>query len=138
MMMAPGGRPPVKSSAESVATSVAAAGVLGLQPLVSQGGAEPSFRQAVLLPKAQDIELDGVAFAARLGLEPFSREARHRFFQAPREHLIANNAPPAQVAAIEMIAVMFDYVVDDARMPDSAKVGRSGNKPCITLPFSSE
>ena len=121
MMMAPGGRPPVKSSAESVATSVAAAGVLGLQPLVSQGGAEPSFRQAVLLPKAQDIELDGVAFAARLGLEPFSREARQRFFQAPREHLIANNAPPAQVAAIEMIAVMFDYVVDDARMPDSAK-----------------
>jgi hypothetical protein len=114
-------RPPVKSSAESVATSVAAAGVLGLQPLVSQGGAESSFRHAVLLPKAQDIELDGVAFAARHGLEPFSREARQRFFQAPREHLIANNAPPAQVAAIEMIAVMFDYVVDDARMPESAK-----------------
>ena len=119
--MAPGGRPPVRSSAESVATSVAAAGVLGLQPLVSQGGAESSFRQAVLLPKAQDIELDGVAFAARHGLEPFSREARQRFFQAPREYLIANNAPPAQVAAIEMIAVMFDYVVDDSRMPDSAK-----------------
>ncbi len=114
-------RPSVQSSAESVAASVAAAGVLGLQPLVSQGGAEASFRQAVLLPKAQDIELDGVAFAARHGLEPFSREARQRFFDAPRQQLIANNAPPAQVAAIEMVAVMFDYVVDDARMPESAK-----------------
>jgi hypothetical protein len=121
MTVAPDSRPPVRSSSESVATSVAAAGVLGLQPLVSQGGAESNFRQAVLLPKAQDIELDGVAFAARHGLEPFSREARQRFFQAPRDHLIANNAPPAQVAAIEMIAAMFDYVVDDGRMPESAK-----------------
>jgi hypothetical protein len=100
---------------------VATAGVLGLQPLVSQGGAETSFRQAVLLPKAQDIELDGAAFAASHGLEPFSREARQRFFDAPRQHLIANKAPPAQVAAIEMVAVMFDYVVDDSRMPEAAK-----------------
>jgi hypothetical protein len=114
-------RPPVKSSRDSVAASVQAAAVLGLQPLLSQGGAESSFRQAVLLPKAQDIELDGAAFAASHGLEPFSREARQRFFDAPRQQLIANKAPPAQVAAIEMVAVMFDYVVDDARMPEAAK-----------------
>ena len=114
-------RPPVKSSRESVAASVQAAAVLGLQPLLSQGGAESSFRQAVLLPKAQDIELDGAAFATSHGLEPFSREARQRFFDAPRQQLIANKAPPAQVAAIEMVAVMFDYVVDDARMPEAAR-----------------
>jgi Protein of unknown function (DUF1631) len=114
-------RSPVKSSGDSVAASVQAAAVLGLQPLQSQGGAESSFRQAVLLPKAQDIELDGAAFAASHGLEPFSREARQRFFDAPRQQLIANKAPPAQVAAIELVAVMFDYVVDDARMPEAAK-----------------
>ena len=114
-------RSPVKSSGDSVAASVQAAAVLGLQPLQSQGGAESSFRQAVLLPKARDIELDGAAFAASHGLEPFSREARQRFFDAPRQQLIANKAPPAQVAAIELVAVMFDYVVDDARMPEAAK-----------------
>ncbi len=77
-----------------------------------------------VLPTLQpvlDIERDAVAFAHSIGTVPYSRESRREFFNNVRDRLRDGSANPAQVATVEVVGAMFDYVVDDRRLPEPAK-----------------
>ncbi len=77
-----------------------------------------------VLPTLQpvlDIERDAVAFAHSIGTVPYSRESRREFFNNVRDRLRAASANSAQVATVEVVGAMFDYVVDDRRLPEPAK-----------------
>jgi hypothetical protein len=93
--------------------------VLGRSPGSTR--VESNFQQAARLPRPETLEQDAVAFAHRLGVAPYSRGARRHFFAALRERMQAASLPPAQIGALELIAGLFDYVIDDARMPEAGK-----------------
>lgn len=96
------------------------AATLGTSPLAGEAtgarlGALPTL-QPVL-----DLERDAVAFAHSIGAMPYSREARSEFFGNVRARLREAGAPPAQVAIVDLVSAMFDYVIDDRRVPEAAR-----------------
>jgi len=96
------------------------AATLGSSPLA---GAAPGERLRTLptLQPVLDIERDAVAFAHAIGAMPYSREARAGFFGNVRTRMRESGAAPAQVAVVDLVAAMFDYVIDDRRLPEAAK-----------------
>jgi hypothetical protein len=68
-----------------------------------------------------DIERDAVAFAHSVGVLPYSRESRRYYFGNARKRLAASGLPKGQLAAVDVVSALFDYVVDDKRLPESAK-----------------
>ncbi|MFN9773340.1 MAG: DUF1631 family protein, partial [Burkholderiales bacterium] len=90
------------------------------QPFAA-GRAESGYRHAGLLPRPEALEQDGVAFAHHVGVAPYTRPARQHFFEGLRGRMLAAHAPAAQLAALDLVAALFDYVVDDARMPAAAQ-----------------
>jgi hypothetical protein len=77
-----------------------------------------------VLPTLQpvvELERDAVAFAHSIGVSPYGREARARFFGNARSRLHDAQVPPAQLAVVDLVAAMFDYVIDDHRLPESVK-----------------
>ena len=77
-----------------------------------------------MLPTLQpvvEIERDAVAFAHAIGAMPYSRQARGEFFGNVRTRMREAGAAPAQVAVVDLVAAMFDYVIDDRRLPEAAK-----------------
>lgn len=105
---------------EATAQAAAAAASLGTSPL-----AEVSVRaRPGVLPTLQpvvEIERDALAFAHSIGAVPYSREARAGFFGNARGRLRGAGAAPGQTAVVDVVAAMFDYVVDDQRVPEAAK-----------------
>ncbi len=74
----------------------------------------------VLAPLGE-IEADAVTFAHSRGLMPYTREARSRFFSEARRGLKGSDASAAQLAVLDVVAAMFDYVIDDRQLPEPAK-----------------
>lgn len=93
---------------------------LGSSPLGDPG---PGHHLRVLptLQPVLEIERDAVAFAHAIGAMPYSREARGEFFGNVRSRLRESGAAPAQVAVVDLVAAMFDYVIDDRRVPEAAR-----------------
>ena len=96
------------------------AATLGSSPLA---GTPPGERLRVLptLQPVVEIERDAVAFAHAIGAIPYSRQARGEFFGNVRARMRETGAAPAQVAVVDLVAAMFDYVIDDRRLPEAAK-----------------
>ncbi len=96
------------------------AATLGSSPLAGA----PSGERLRVLPTLQpvvEIERDAVAFAHAIGATPYSRQARGEFFGNVRARMREVSAAPAQVAVVDLVAAMFDYVIDDRRLPEAAK-----------------
>lgn len=83
--------------------------------------APTKLRVLPVLQPVLDIERDAVAFAHSIGAVPYSRESRREFFSNVRDRLREASASAAQVATVEVVGAMFDYVVDDRRLPEPAK-----------------
>ncbi|MFT4100633.1 MAG: DUF1631 family protein [Burkholderiaceae bacterium] len=73
------------------------------------------------LQKVDDIDRDAVAFAHSVGLAPYSREARHALFDKVRERMRESGVAPAQIAELDVVVAMFDYVLDERRLPVPAR-----------------
>src|SRR5690606_15672374 len=96
------------------------AATLGTSPLAGEPSG-PRLRALPALQPVLDLERDAVAFAHSIGAMPYSREARAEFFGNVRTRLREAGAAPAQVAVVDVVAAMFDYVIDDRRMPEAAR-----------------
>ena len=68
-----------------------------------------------------EIERDAVAFAHSTDTVPYSREARHALFRNIRDRIREAGATPAQLSVVDIVSAMFDYVVDDRRLPEASK-----------------
>ena len=68
-----------------------------------------------------EIERDAVAFAHSTDTVPYSREARHALFGNIRDRIREAGATPAQVSVVDVVSAMFDYVIDDRRLPEASK-----------------
>jgi hypothetical protein len=79
-------------------------------------GAAPSVLRA-----AARCEQDAVALAQAADLAPYSWEARKAFFSRVRDVLAQGDPEPARLAIVDIVAAMFDYAVDHARVPEAAK-----------------
>lgn len=100
--------------------AVAAAGTLvAVQRLgeAVRGSALPSPRAplAALLPS----EVDGLRFAQEAGVDPYSAAARALLFRSARERMAGAGATPQQCALVDTVAALFDYALDDRRVPAS-------------------
>ena len=82
--------------------------------------ADDRLRVLPTLQPVVDIERDAVAFAHSIGEIPYSRDSRSRYFANVRKRLGEASATPAQLAVVDVVAAMFDYVVDDRRLPQAA------------------
>ncbi|MBW7925800.1 MAG: DUF1631 family protein [Burkholderiaceae bacterium] len=114
-------RPPEPARAIDLAARAERdAATLGTSPLA---GAATGARLGTMpaLQPVLDLERDAVAFAHSIGAMPYSREARAEFFGNVRARLREAGAPPAQVAIVDLVAAMFDYVIDDRRVPEAAR-----------------
>jgi hypothetical protein len=105
--------------ADASQVAAATADVLASSPLarvaVTPLPALPSLQPVV------ELERDAVAFAHRLGVPPYGRQARARFFANARSRLVASGVSPAQLAIVDLVAALFDYVVDEQRLPEIAR-----------------
>jgi Protein of unknown function (DUF1631) len=81
----------------------------------------PKLAKALVLQPVVEIERDAVAFAHSVGVMPYSRQARAEFFSKNRQRLKAVEASAGQLATLDVVAAMFDYVVDETRLPESVK-----------------
>jgi hypothetical protein len=111
---------PMERAAEALVHATQVADVLGRQPF-AVARPESAYRHAGSLPRPDALERDGVAFAHHVGVAPYTRASRQRFFEGLRARMLAAQAPAAQLAALDLVAALFDYVVDDARMPAAAQ-----------------
>ncbi len=100
--------------------AASASKVLGVSPLAA-GQETPRLGVLPTLQPVVEIERDAVAFAHSIEAPPYSREARAGFFGNVRARLREAGAPLAQLATVDLVAAMFDYVVDDRRLPEAAK-----------------
>ncbi len=96
------------------------AATLGSSPLAGTPPGE-RLRSLPTLQPVLDIERDAVAFAHAVGAMPYSRQARAEFFGNVRSRLRESGAAAAQVAVVDLVAAMFDYVIDDRRLPEAAR-----------------
>ncbi len=110
---------PGQRALESSERAADAARTLGVSAL-SRGGPAPLPVLPTLQPVVE-LERDAVAFAHAIGVTPYGREARTRFFGNARSRLRDAQVPAAQLAVVDLVSAMFDYVIDDTRLPDSVK-----------------
>jgi hypothetical protein len=89
-------------------SSLAAAGPLPLPAL-------PTLQPVV------ELERDALAFAHAIGVPPHSRQARERFFANARARLREVGVAPPQLAVVDVVAALFDYLIDDQRLPEIAR-----------------
>jgi len=68
-----------------------------------------------------ELERDALAFAHAIGVPPHSRLARERFFANARARLREVGMPAPQLAVVDVVAALFDYLIDDQRLPDIAR-----------------
>ncbi|MCX7228742.1 MAG: DUF1631 family protein [Burkholderiales bacterium] len=110
----------IDRAGDAIVEAISLADVLGRQPF-AQGRPEAAYRYASGLPRPDALQEDAVAFAHHVGVAPYTRAARQRYFDALRQRMQAAEAAPGQIAALDLVASLFDYVVDDSRMPPAAQ-----------------
>ncbi len=110
----------IDRAGDAMVQATALADVLGRQPF-AQGRPEAAYRYASGLPRPDALQEDAVAFAHHVGVAPYTRAARQRYFDALRQRMQDAEAVPGQIAALDLVASLFDYVVDDSRMPPAAQ-----------------
>ncbi len=112
-------------AAEPRASQAAAVAMHSAETLASSpfSGHTAPVRLSVLptLQPVVEIERDAVAFAHTIDVVPYSRDARRAFFGNVRGRVAEAGGTPAQLATVDVVAAMFDYVVDDRRLPEAAK-----------------
>ncbi|HEY0877423.1 MAG TPA: DUF1631 family protein, partial [Zeimonas sp.] len=96
------------------------AATLGTSPLAGDPSG-PRLRALPTLQPVLDLERDAVAFAHSIGAMPYSREARGEFFGKVRARLREAGASPAQMAVVDLVSAMFDYVIDDRHLPEAVR-----------------
>ena len=111
---------PGMRSIEATVQAADSARTLGSSPLATPDE-PPRLGVMATLQPVVEIEGDAVAFAHSIGVPPYSREARAGFFQNARNRLRDAGVGSAQLAAVDLVAAMFDYVIDDRRLPEAAK-----------------
>jgi Protein of unknown function (DUF1631) len=94
---------------------------LGQAPLANIPNPAENMAWLPTLQPVVDIERDAVAFAHSVGVLPYSRESRRYYFGNARKRLADSGLPKGQLAAVDVVSALFDYVVDDKRLPESAK-----------------
>jgi Protein of unknown function (DUF1631) len=94
---------------------------LGHAPLADIQNPAENMAWLPTLQPVVDIERDAVAFAHSVGVLPYSRESRRYYFGNARKRLADSGLPKGQLAAVDVVSALFDYVVDDKRLPESAK-----------------
>ncbi|MFT3804167.1 MAG: DUF1631 family protein [Burkholderiaceae bacterium] len=109
----------LERSVQGFEQDVASVRRLGSSPLA--GGEASRLGVLPTLQKVDDIDRDAVAFAHSVGLTPYSREARHALFDKLRERMRESGMAPAQIAELDVVVAMFDYVLDERRLPASAR-----------------
>lgn len=67
------------------------------------------------------MEDDALVFAHSVGEQPYSRGARQSYFREVRERLASTDAGRAQIGVVDVVAAMFDYIVDDKVLAKSTK-----------------
>ena len=110
----------IDRAGDAIVKATALADVLGRQPF-AQGRPEAAYRYASGLPRPDALQEDAVAFAHQVGVAPYTRAARQRYFDALRQRMQDAEAAPGQIAALDLVASLFDYVVEDSRMPPAAQ-----------------
>lgn len=113
--------PAVAQAVNALLGGVRGASVLGVHPITGKRHPRAAFRQAELLPAVESIERDAVAFAHQTGTVPYSHDARARFFGTLRDSMRTAHVDEAQLATLDLVQAMFDYVNDDSRIPEPAK-----------------
>ena len=113
--------PAVAQAVNALLGGARGASVLGVHPITGKRHPRAAFRQAELLPTVESIERDAVAFAHQTGTVPYSHEARGRYFGSLRESMRSAHIDEAQLATLDLVQAMFDYVNDDSRIPEPAK-----------------
>jgi Protein of unknown function (DUF1631) len=94
---------------------------LGQAPLANLPNPAENLAWLPTLQPVVDIERDAVAFAHSVNVVPYSRESRRYYFGNARKRLADSGLPKGQLAAVDVVSALFDYVVDDKRLPESAK-----------------
>jgi Protein of unknown function (DUF1631) len=94
---------------------------LGQAPLADMPNPAENMAWLPTLQPVVEIERDAVAFAHSVGVLPYSRESRRYYFGNARKRLADSGMPKGQLAAVDVVSALFDYVVDDKRLPESAK-----------------
>ncbi len=100
--------------------SAANAATLGTSALSEPPAGEWRSVLPMLRPVAE-IERDAVEFARSIDETPYSRGARSGYFGRVRFGLRTAGAARGQLAVVDVVAGMFDYVVDDSRISDAAR-----------------
>jgi hypothetical protein len=115
-------KPPAQAlrAIDASAQAADSARVLGSSPLAAADD-QPNLGAVATLQPVVELEADAVAFAHSIDVAPYSREARAGFFSNLRSRLREAGVSSAQLAAVDLVAAMFDYVVDDRRLPEAAK-----------------
>ena len=67
------------------------------------------------------IEDNALRFAHQAGEQAHSRRARRLYFDSVREQLRAEQCPASQLSIVDLVAAMFDFVIDDRRLPDALR-----------------
>lgn len=67
------------------------------------------------------IEDNALRFAHQAGEQAHSKRARRMYFETVREQLRAEQCPSSQLSIVDLVAAMFDFVIDDRRLPDSVR-----------------
>jgi Protein of unknown function (DUF1631) len=94
---------------------------LGQAALASLPNPPDNLAHLPTLQPVVEIERDAVAFAHSVNVVPYSRESRRYYFGNARKRLAESGLPKGQLAAVDVVSALFDYVVDDKRLPESAK-----------------
>lgn len=108
-------------AAQALVHDTEVADLLGTHPMAGSKDAATGYRHAGALARPSALEQDAIAFAHRMGVPPYTRDARRHFFAALRARMIDAHAGAAQLATLDLVAAMFDYTIDDARIAEAAK-----------------
>ena len=111
----------VERTVAELAGGAHSAEILGRHPIAGKARAVGGIRQARLLPSIEAIERDAIAYAHQVGVAPFSAQARRTFFLQLRTQMREAKVDPAQLIVVDLVAAMFDYTSDDARIPDPVR-----------------
>jgi hypothetical protein len=116
------GRPAVSPGGRALDASQHAADAARLLGSSSLAAAGPLPLPALpTLQPVVELERDALAFAHAIGVPPHSRQARERFFANARARLREVGMPAPQLAVVDVVAALFDYLIDDHRLPDGAR-----------------
>lgn len=74
-----------------------------------------------IIRSIEALEADAVAFAHAIDQSPYSRASRQRFFADALARLNKEGGSPSQLSIVEIVAAMFDYAIDDRRLPETAR-----------------